>query len=416
MIATPASAISLRGLSKEFRMRTERRRMGLLGNFGDFFKPTKPFLALDEINLEVPRGETLGIIGMNGSGKSTMLKIIAGISPATRGEINVNGQVGSLIELGAGFHPELSGYENVYLNGTILGIKRSDLDDMLPAIIEFSALEEFMDMPVKHYSSGMQMRLGFSIAIQLKPDILLLDETMSVGDAEFQSRALKAMRDYRATGSTTLMVSHDVFSIREYCDRVLWLHKGKTQMLGDPKEVVDAYIDFLMSLSHEDSHLFARHGHKVYNEPPALDPPITITQLDVLDDAGNRAAKLDHPSRITLRISYKCRRPVAQARVCVALIVKETNLLGMEKDSVRDGQSIVNLKDTGSILFSFEADQLYSENFTFIAALYNPSDSSHCWCRESTDFDLVGRAQPTPKEFHYLLAPCKTYEHRLGGA
>jgi ABC-type polysaccharide/polyol phosphate transport system ATPase subunit len=376
------------------------------------------FSALDGIDLEVPRGELLGIVGMNGSGKSTLLRLIAGISEPTQGEVVVNGSVGSLIEVGAGFHPELSGYENVYLNGTILGIPRSRINDLLPQIVEFAGLEGFMDMPVKHYSSGMYMRLGFAIAIQIRPDVLLLDETFAVGDAAFQSRALKAIEDFRVAGVTTLMVSHDVYTMRQFCDRVLWLDRGRARMLGDPFEVVEAYRDFMAERAGgRAAHgLLSTRGRDLYGEPRADDPPVTIASLQVLDDAGKPARVLERPEWITLSIAYSCRRPVDGVRLCVAMIRPEDGAVVIEKDSERENRDLGRLEGVGEIRLSFEATSFYSDSLEFIAAFYDPADCERVWARETVGFDLVAHEQPTPESFRYFLAPCRTYEHRASDA
>lgn len=199
------------------------------------------FAVLRDINFEIPLAQTLGIVGANGSGKTTLLKILAGVMQPDSGSIVSAGRIGALLELGAGFHPELSGEENVHLNGAILGMGRSATSDFLARIIEFAELERFMDMPVKHYSSGMIVRLGFAIATQLRPDILLLDETFAVGDARFQTRALNRIREMRAAGMNLIVVSHNAELILELSDRVIWLDKGRIAKDGDPRQVLAAY-------------------------------------------------------------------------------------------------------------------------------------------------------------------------------
>lgn len=272
-------------------------------------------------------------------------------------------------------------------------------------------------MPVKHYSSGMQMRLGFAIAIQLRPQILLLDETMSVGDAEFQTRAFNVMREFRDSGTTTLMVSHDIYGIRDFCDRVLWLHKGRVRMLDEPARVADAYLDFLISFAGGESRrLLAMRGDRMYDEPPAADSPLEITVLRVLDDGGTRATRLSRPERVTLSVSYRCTRPVSHARLCVALMCTKTKALALEKDSERDHRPLRDLGGEGEIRFSFQTGHFCTDSFTFIAAFYDPTDPKKIWTRATTDFELEGHEQPTPEDFSYLLAPCQTYEHKIGAS
>lgn len=393
-------------------MRSERRRFSVFGGLGAGLFGGRTFAALDSVNLEVRRGEMLGIIGMNGSGKSTLLKIVAGICAPTEGTVEVRGRVSSLIELGAGFHPELSGYENVHLNGTILGIERSAIDDLLPRIVEFSGLEGFMDMPVKHYSSGMYMRLGFAIAIQLRPDVLLLDETMAVGDAQFQSRALRAVHDFKATGATTLMVSHDIFTLREYSDRIVWLDKGRVAGIGDPQRVVEEYRYFLAQLGGRRAQtLIPLRGDQVFPEPCVEDSPVRIVSLDVLDSQDRSVETLDRPERVALSIRYECTREVPGLRVRAVLVHPKDKSIVLEKDSVRDGIEIGALGTEGEIRFSFESGDFLSDTFEFIVAFCPLDDPNRILDRAALRFELVGLPQTTPETMNYLLGPCRTFEH-----
>lgn len=199
------------------------------------------FTALSHLNFEISRGESLGVLGRNGSGKSTLLKIIAGVTKPSDGRITVNGKVAPLIELGAGFHPELTGQENVFLNGSILGIKRANMEKLYPSIVEFSELAEFMDQPVKHYSSGMYMRLAFSVAVAEKPEILLVDEILAVGDIKFQEKCLKRIKEFQSQGSTLILVTHSPGQIEQYCQKVLILDKSRQIFFGDVKDGVEKY-------------------------------------------------------------------------------------------------------------------------------------------------------------------------------
>lgn len=199
------------------------------------------FWSLKDINFTVKKGETLGIIGPNGSGKSTMLKILAGIIYPTEGTIQTEGRVSTLFELGTGFHPELSGRENVYLNGAILGLSRKQVKEKYDSIVEFAELKDFIEMPLKHYSSGMQMRLAFAIAISINPDILLVDEVLAVGDAAFQTKSYAAFQDFKRKGATIVLVSHDLQSIKVNCDRVLLINKNKQIALGKPIDIITKY-------------------------------------------------------------------------------------------------------------------------------------------------------------------------------
>jgi len=222
---------------------------------GDFLKSLRPdelVTALDGVNFKVEKGKTFGVIGENGSGKSTLLKVITGITKPTSGCVKVNGKVSALIELGAGFHPEISGRENVYINGIMLGLSKKEINAKFDEIVKFAELEEFIDAPVKTYSSGMHMRLGFSIAINVNPEILLIDEVLAVGDASFVPKCLDRIDDFRRRKKTILFVSHDLSTVEKICDRVVWLKEGKIKTMGEPKRVVDAYLQDVTDKQEED--------------------------------------------------------------------------------------------------------------------------------------------------------------------
>jgi ABC-2 type transport system ATP-binding protein len=197
--------------------------------------------AINNVNFAIDRGETVGIIGKNGAGKSTLLKLIAGVSKPTSGSVEIHGKLAPLIELGAGFHPELTGEENVYLNGIILGLTEKQVKERYNSIVEFAELKQFMDVPIKHYSSGMYIRLAFSIAVSTDPEILLVDEVLSVGDYEFQQKCQERMNEFRKNGTTIVLVSHDLPLISNFCDRTIVLEKGSVVFDGKSKEAVEKY-------------------------------------------------------------------------------------------------------------------------------------------------------------------------------
>ena len=201
--------------------------------------------ALSDVSFAVAKGEAVGLIGSNGSGKSTLLKTVAGILKPTSGTVRVDGRVAALIELGAGFHPEISGRENIYINGAVLGLSRRQIDQRLDAIVEFSGLADFIDEPVKNYSSGMYVRLGFAVAIHTDPDILMVDEVLAVGDEAFSHSCLRRIEEFLADGKTLLLVSHSLDLIEDICDRVIWLEGGKLKASGLPRRVVDAYREWV---------------------------------------------------------------------------------------------------------------------------------------------------------------------------
>lgn len=239
----PESVLIVRDLWKKYRIWHERRlslkevvlRRGR-GRYEDFW-------ALSGVTFEVDRGETFGIVGENGSGKSTLLKLMAGILVPTRGELGSRGRISALLELGAGFHPELSGRENIFLNGSILGLSRRQIAKSLDEIIEFSGLEQFIDTPIRSYSSGMYVRLGFSIAIHSHPDILLVDEVLAVGDEAFQRKSAERILKLRDAGTTIIVVSHALDLVRGLCGRAIWLHHGTIKARGVTDQVIQAYLE-----------------------------------------------------------------------------------------------------------------------------------------------------------------------------
>ena len=198
-------------------------------------------VAFEGLSFEVTPGEAVGLIGSNGSGKSTLLKILAGILRPTSGVLEVRGRLAALIELGAGFHPEISGRENIFINGAVLGLGRRQIEERFDDIVEFSGLADFIDEPVKNYSSGMYVRLGFAVAIHTDPEILLVDEVLAVGDEAFAHRCLRRIEEFLAAGKTLILVSHSLALVEDICDRVLWLEKGRLQLSGHPRRVIDAY-------------------------------------------------------------------------------------------------------------------------------------------------------------------------------
>ena len=242
------NAIELDGVTKIYRRYSRRRQFATLKSallrrtlVGDL-RPAETFAALQEVSLRVVKGGTFGVIGRNGSGKSTLLKLVAGITKPTRGEVRVRGRVSALIELGAGFHPEISGRENVFINGIMLGLSKREITRRFDEIVEFAELEDFIDAPVKTYSSGMYLRLGFAIAIHVDPDVLLVDEVLAVGDEEFSHRCLDKFAEFKRRGKTILLVTHALGLVERFCDQAVWLNAGRVSAIGDPPRVVGEYI------------------------------------------------------------------------------------------------------------------------------------------------------------------------------
>ncbi len=301
-------AVEARGLSKVYRRWGRSRAFGTLKSaflgrgFGKALAPSDTVAALSDVSFDVRRGETFGVIGANGSGKSTLLKLVAGLFKPTSGTLRVDGKVSALIELGAGFHPEISGRENVVINGVMLGLTRREIEKKLPSIIEFSGLSEFIDEPVKTYSSGMYVRLGFAVAVHVDPEVLVVDEVLAVGDEAFARRCLDTIKEFSARGKTIFFVSHSLALVEELCDRVLYLHGGRVAGLAEPREMLAAYR--LNVSAGEGTRLLAEHAveqetlrAEEATAPPAAAPePGNETTAPPAERArrwGDRSATID---------------------------------------------------------------------------------------------------------------------------
>lgn len=261
--------------------------------------------ALHDVSFSIEKGENIGIIGTNGSGKSTLLKILTGIVTPTFGSVKVNGKVAALLELGAGFNPEYTGVENIYLNGTMMGFSREEMDKKLPSITDFAGIGEFIYQPVKTYSSGMFARLAFAVAINVEPDILIVDEALSVGDTKFQIKCMNQMKKMIDGGTTILFVSHDINSIRRFCHKALWLNKGNMMLYGETNKVADAYLDFLKLGEFNIEKI--EEKPKEHKELPDFvhgDTVADIVGFYVYDSKGNEVDTANHNEPLTVEVIY----------------------------------------------------------------------------------------------------------------
>lgn len=269
--------------------------------------PANKIWALRNVSFTIDKGEVVGVIGPNGAGKTTLLKILSRITPPTSGEAHVHGNVGSLLEVGTGFHPELTGRENVYLNGSVLGMTSSEIEKKFDDILAFAGVEEFVDTPIKHYSAGMKVRLAFSVAAHLDTEILLVDEVLAVGDAQFQKKCLSKMNDITEAGRTVLFVSHDMDAVSRLCERTIWLDDGEVQMEGSTKEIISSYLTENLSTSAERQW-----------EDGLSDPGITSFQLfatRIKDTQGNKTTVLQAEEDFWIEFDYQIREPLPYCRV-----------------------------------------------------------------------------------------------------
>jgi ABC-type polysaccharide/polyol phosphate transport system ATPase subunit len=238
---TDQPSVIVDNVSKKFRLYRERNQTLKSAVMRGRKTVAEEFWAITDVSFEVPQGHTFGLIGRNGSGKSTLLKTLARIYYPDKGSITMNGKSASLLEVGSGFHPELSGRENIYLNASILGLKRKQVDARFDDIVEFSGVEKFIDQPVKNYSSGMYVRLGFSVAVHTEPDILVVDEVLAVGDGAFREKSRQKFLDFTRDGRTVILVTHSTPQVREMCHQVAWLDKGRLREVGDADTVTELY-------------------------------------------------------------------------------------------------------------------------------------------------------------------------------
>lgn len=290
------SAIVVEHVSKNFRLYRERNRYIKSAVLRGRRARYEEFWALDDVSFEVEHGATVGLIGSNGSGKSTMLKCLTGIYRPDKGRIATDGSVAALLELGAGFHPELSGRENIFLNAAILGMSKKEAERQFDSIVDFAGLDRFIDTPVKNYSSGMTVRLGFSIASHVEPDILLIDEVLSVGDQAFQRKSTDRIEQFRREGKTIVVVSHSLASIQQLCKEVIWLEKGKIRQRGPAADVIANYTGESYDVhAQQDAEHRERWGTGAAH----------ITSLRLIDVAGNVAERLatNAPAKVVVDIT-----------------------------------------------------------------------------------------------------------------
>jgi len=350
-------AIELDHVSRVYQKYSARHRFQTFKSAivkGDLFKSLKAdelVEAVSDVTFAVEKGQTFGLIGENGSGKSTILKMVAGIAKPSSGRISVQGKVSALIELGAGFHPEISGRENVYINGIMLGLSKKEITRKFDEIVRFAELEEFIEAPVKTYSSGMYMRLGFSIAINVNPEVLLIDEVLAVGDAAFVPKCLDRIDDFRRRKKTILFVSHDLSTVAKICNKVAWMKNGRVQMMGDPKRVVDAYMQDVteeqeaefLERKEEATAAAALESEAAPASPPAETIPAAVTtSASAAADAAAAAPVPAEPAPAETAASDDARREQRWGKREVEIrSVTLRNGRGEEKHVFHPGESLL---------------------------------------------------------------------------
>ena len=354
-------AIVVDHVTKSFRIFHERNQSLKASIMRRKRMDFEDFLALDDVSLDVREGETMGLIGENGSGKSTLLKCMARILRPDKGSISVRGKSSALLELGAGFHPELSGRENVYLNGSILGLSKKEIDKRFDDIVGFAGLERFIDTPVKNYSSGMYVRLGFAVAISIEPDVLLVDEVLAVGDEAFQRKCAEKFADLRAAGKTIVIVSHAMESVRNLCDRVAWLEHGVLRKLDTAGNVVDDYLGEVQVDREADSDTGA---------PRWGSGEARIDKIELLDSAGNATQRVHTGDKVTLRFHYEVTSPIDKPVFGMAMYTLEG--VHVTGPNTRDAEMVPDrLEGTGHVDFVVDRLMLTPGTYDVSASIYD---------------------------------------------
>ncbi|MDQ3680161.1 MAG: ABC transporter ATP-binding protein [Actinomycetota bacterium] len=356
-------AVSIDSVSKRYRLHHERnwslkatvlRRRRLSG--------VEEFWALRDVTLEVAAGTAFGLVGENGCGKSTLLKCITRILRPDSGSVTVRGRASALLELGAGFHPELSGRENVFLNGSVLGMSRKDLSRKLDEIIDFAGLAQFIDQPVKNYSSGMYVRLGFSVAINVDPDVLLVDEVLAVGDEAFQRKCQEKFLDLKADGRTIILVTHDLAAVQRLCDQVAWLDRGQVKLVDSARKVADEYVGHLEGGQQDSVEGGSRWGSGEGR----------IEHVELLDDKGMPVTRMRTGDPLLVRFHYDLSEPIS--RPVFGLSFHTPDGVHIAAPNTRDAECVPDrLEGTGHVDFHMERLLLAPGTYEMSVALHDYS-------------------------------------------
>jgi len=390
-------AIQVSNISKTFTIPHEKIST-LRGAFVNMFRGNsyEKFKALDDVSFEVKKGEFFGIIGRNGSGKSTLLKILAGIYQTDKGgKVTINGRISPFLELGIGFNPELSGRDNIYLNATVLGLTTKQINNKFDDIVNFSELRRFINQKVKNYSSGMQVRLMFSVAIHANREILLMDEVLAVGDTNFQSKCLEEFNKYRDQGKTVVLVTHDIGTVQRYCDRAMLLRNGKIEMIGDPEEVGNKYV--YQNMSDEEKRIFdeekwkrekAEKGledikgkereeekkrieeEKRKQEEERKNKVAEITKVEFLDRDGKMKNVFQTGDDITARIYFSAKKKIVKPVFGVAIHTQDGILIS-GPNTKTSHFAIDFIEGSGYLDFMIPQNQFFTGAYKFTAALFN---------------------------------------------
>ena len=373
-------AVSLREVSKRFRLHRGRQVSTVKDLFVRLFGGSSgPGLlsgdehwALRDVSLDLRRGRMIGIVGSNGSGKSTLLKVLGGILKPTAGAVSVRGRVSALIELGAGFHPEFTGRENIYVNGVLLGLSRAEIRARFDEIVAFAGLELYVDNPVKTYSSGMYMRLGFAIAVTVDPDILLIDEVLAVGDEAFQHRCIGKIQEFKARGKTIVLVSHDLGSIERLCDEAVWLDGGRLRASGETREVIGQYLDHVareearaLGIEHAQAEANARAGTAARWGTREVE----LVGVQLRDREGRERYLFETGEACTVRLTYRAHRPVEDPVFGVGIFRKD-GICCYGTNTAVDGFMLEKVDGEGEVLVDIDRLDLVEGEYLLDLAVH----------------------------------------------
>ncbi len=361
------NAIVVENMSKEFRVRqsgTRSLKAAVLERFLGRARYQRTLKALDDVSFTVQKGETLGIIGSNGAGKSTLLSLITGTMATSSGSITTVGSLSSLLELGAGFHPELTGRENVFLYGAIMGMSRAQMQERFDAIVDFAELADFIDQPVKHYSSGMYVRLGFAVAVEVDPDILLIDEVLAVGDEAFQRKCLSKMDEFRRKGKTMMIISHDIATIQSISDRILLLDHGKVAGLGEPLSVAQGY----RKASREK---LSKSSEREWGTGEVNIEAVKLTGAD-----GSVQAEFEHGKGLRIEIEYTAAKRIADPVFGISIKdVKGATMFGTNTQI--EGVSIESVEGKGTVSLAIDSLALAGGTYLLSIAVHSADHRSN---------------------------------------
>jgi ABC-type polysaccharide/polyol phosphate transport system ATPase subunit len=422
-VGSRAPAIELANVSKIYRRYGARHFATLKSalmqrSILQDLKPEETFQALTDVSMCVPAGCTMGLVGRNGSGKSTALKLVAGITKPTTGSVIVRGRISALIELGAGFHPEISGRENVFINGIMLGLTKREIERRFDEIVEFAELKDFIDEPVKSYSSGMYMRLGFAVATHVDPDVLLVDEVLAVGDEGFTHKCLDKFGDFKRRGKTILLVTHSLNLVERFCDEAVWLDAGRKRLDGDPKRVIDAYIS---DVERDEEKFLAASDEKAQHEvvqappaetapapPPTVDDPtsdmmkasegrwgsrqVEILDVALLDRAGQPAHVFHSGDPMIVRLAIRAEQPVDDCVFGVALFNAEGTCVYGTNTEI-DSIETQSLTGDAQVTVSFQALELVEGTYKIDVAAHKRDGVPYDYHRLLHTFRIKSRTQ-----------------------